>query len=330
MTKTWILVQGRSSAGIMIAATLSLSVAANKTYASVQDTPISLTSSSWNADVVYAPLSSTDTAVAFDGQYAWDAGGAYLSGPVYLDANLGLPTYLNPLSSHVDPSQPTPFISVATNSVTGSNTEFAFQPWLDHNVNLFSSSSPGGTLTLATATAYDNIAILAASAGSGAGYVPIKMTLTFADGSTSSLLQYNVYDWSKYAGAAGNNALPYPVDRSTAGSTPTLSTSSSLDAGSQSDFQMYETDFNLQSLGYSNKAITSVSFSAPAAGHVGIFALSGYANPTQPLPVQPAAPAPAPAVPLPGSMPLSLTGGTLLALAALSRRFTRNRRQRIQ
>ncbi len=325
MTKTWVLMQGRSIAGMVIAATLWLPVATNKTFAAVQDTPISLTSSSWNADVVYASGSSADTAVAFDGQFAWDAADAFLYGGTYVNINAGLPASMGSFTPVYTPSQPTNFTSAATNSVTGSHTEFEFQPFLSNNVNLFTSSSPGATLALTTATAYDSIAILAASAGSGAGYVPVRMTLTFANGSTSSLIPYSVFDWSKYAGASGNMALPNPVDRSTAGSTPTLNTSSKLDVGSASDFQMYETDFNLQSLGYSNNAITSIGFSAAAGGDVGIFALSGYANPTQPLPVQPAALDPA--APLPGSMPLALCGGTLLALAALGRRFARNRRQ---
>ena len=84
---------------------------------------------------------------------------------------------------------------------------------------------------------------------------------------------------------------------------------------------MYETDFNLANLGYSNKAITSVSFSAPSSGDVGIFALSGYANPTQPPPVQTAAPDSA--VPLPASLPLTFSGGTLLAVLAIGRRMRR-------
>ena len=322
MTKTWVLMQGRSSAGLVIAATLLLSMATNKTHGSVQDTPVSLTSSSWNADVVYASSSwTTDSAVAFDGQYAWDAYGSAPSG-AYL--SMGLPESRDS-NGDFTPTLPTLFSSAYTDAVTGTATQFEFQPFQDaNNVNLFQNGTTGATLSLNKATAFDNIAILAASANSENGYVTIDMTLHFANGSESSLISYNVYDWSRYAGAAGNQALPYPgVDRSTASSGGTLETQSHLDADNLGDFQMYETDFNLESLGYSNNAITSVSFSAPAAGDVGIFALSGYANPTQPLPVQPTAPDPA--VTLPGSLPLTFSGGTLLALAAIGRRFARLR-----
>ncbi len=322
MTKTWVLMQGRSSAGMVIAATLLLSMAANKTHGSVQDTPVSLTSSSWNADVVYgAAVSGPDSATAFDGHYAWDGADALVSGADYLPSSVTLPTYINPTTGYYDSSHVVDFSSAVTNSITATNTEFEFQPFTLDNVNLFSGGSTGGTLTLTAATAFDNIAILAASAGSGQHYVSVDITLHFADGSTSSLVPYNIYDWGKYSGGAG--ALPNAVDRSTASSTLTPETSSQLDYNNSADFQMYETDFNLAGFGYSNKAITSVSFSAPSSGDVGIFALSGYANPTQPLPVQPTAPDPA--VTLPGSLPLTFSGGTLLALAAIGRRFARLR-----
>jgi hypothetical protein len=287
------LFRGRKIAGALIAATLLLPTLAHHAGAAVQDTPISLTSSSWNADVVYATNSPNDTATTFDGGYAWDA--AYASLDAWT-ASSGLP------------------IAPFTNSAT--NTEFEFQSFTANNVNLFSGGSTGGTLTLTAATAYDNIAILAASANASNHVANVNMTLHFADGSTSSPIPYNIYDWGGYSGATG--ALPNSVDRSTAGSSPTMASQSVLDTSNLGDFQMYETDFNLASLGYSNKALTSVSFSAPSSGDVGIFALSGYANPTQPPPVQPAAPNSA--VPLPATLPLTLTGGAFLALAAMRRR----------
>lgn len=311
------LLRGRNIAGALIAATLLLPTLTHHAGAAVQDTPISLTSSSWNADVVYgAATSGPDTATTFDGQYAWDGADAGPFSSIYVYTNAGLPTYVDPTTGHYDASHAVVFSSAVTNPITATKTEFEFQSFTANNVNLFSGGSTGGTLTLTAATAYENIAILAASAGSGQHYVPIGMTLHFADGSTSSLIGYNVYDWGKFSGPAG--ALPYAVDRSTAGSAPTNDTSSHLDTSNLTDFQMYETDFNLASLGYSNKALTSVSFSAPSSGDVGIFALSGYANPTQPPPVQPAAPNSA--VPLPATLPLTLTGGAFLALAAMRRR----------
>ena len=314
--------RGRFIAGMLVTATLLLPAATRSVMASVQDTPISLVGSSWNADVIYGPdISGPDTATAFDGQYAWDAEDAMVSGSVYLGANVTLPAYLNPNTGHYDGTHVENFDSAYINPITQTNTEFEFQPFVADNVNLFSSASSGGTLTLTTATAYDSIAILAASANSGNAYAGVGITLTFADGSTSSLIPYNVYDWSKYAGANGNAALPNAVDRSTAGSSPTAEGTTQLDSNNASDFQMYETDFNLATLGYSNKAITSVSFSAPSNGDVGIFALSVYANPTQPLPVQPTAPNSA--VPLPATLPLTLSGGALLTLMAMGRRIRR-------
>jgi hypothetical protein len=91
------------------------------------------------------------------------------------------------------------------------------------------------------------------------------------------------------------------------------------------DFQMYETDFNLESLGYSNDAITSISFNAISGGDVGIFALSGSANPLQPAPIQPDPPPsndpPASPVPTPASLPLAGLGVVLLLLRAARRAF---------
>ena len=227
-------------------------------------------------------------------------------------------------NGNFDATLPTTFNSAYTNTITGTATQFQFQPFGNtNNVNLFNNGTAGATLSLNNATALDNIAILAASANSGTHYVTVNMTLHFANGSKSSPILYNVYDWSIFSG--GNAALPYSVSRSSAGSSSTPETQSKLDNSNPADFQMYETDFNLQSLGYSNNAITSVSFSAVTGGDVGLFALSGYANPDPQVPVLPDPPATA--VPTPASLPLSFAGGTLLALAAIGRRFTRNRKK---
>ena len=325
MKKPWVLLQGHSMSGMMIAATLLLPVAANKAYASVQDTPVSLNSSSWNADVVYGAASfATDSAVAFDGQYAWDALGSRPSGD---EVTAGLPEYQDPNTGVRYATLPTLFNSVYINTITGTATQFEFQPFENtNNVNLFNNGAAGATLSLTDATALDNIAILAASANSGTHYITVNMTLHFANGSESSPILYNVYDWSKFSG--GNAALPHSVSRSSADSNGMLETQSKLDTSNPADFQMYETDFNLQSLGYSNNAITSISFSAVTGGDVGIFALSGYANPDPQVPVLPDPPATA--VPTPASLPLSFAGGTLLALAAMGRRFARNRKQMLR
>ncbi len=313
----------------MVAATLLLPVAANKAFASVQDTPVSLTSSSWNADVVYGAASfTTDSAVAFDGQYAWDALGSM---PSWAFVSAGLPEYQDPSTGSRYATQPTLFNSAYTNTITGAATQFEFQPFQNaNNVNLFNNGTAGATLSLNNATAFNNIAILAASANSGPHYVAVNMTLHFANGFQSAPISYNVYDWSQSSG--GNWALPYSVSRSSASTSGTLETQSILDTSNPADFQMYETDFNLQSLGYSNNALASISFSAVTGGDVGIFALSGYVNPNPQTPVlndPPVTPAANSAVPLPGSMPLTFSGGVLLALVAMGRRFTRNRKRLI-
>ncbi len=322
MKKQLDLFRGRNIAGTLIAAALLLPVAETNVRATlqVQATPISITSSSWNADVVYASESPTDTAVGFDGTHAWDAYGINY-GPngtnEYTDES-GLPAITS------DPGAAVVFTSRATDALNSSKTTFQFQSFLGNNCLWFNSYSPSNGLTLTTPKAYDNLAILSASANAAPPGATLSMTLTLADGTTTVLSPFTVYDWSINVGNAIQMALPNAVDRS-AGSSGTEKTSFSPDApllngeGSQY-YQMYETDFNLAS--YSNKAITSVSFSAPSSGDVGIFALSGYANPTQP-PLVKLAPPDSP-VPLPASLPLTFFGGTLLALAAIGRRIRRS------
>ena len=317
MTKTWVLMQGRSIAGMVIASTLLLPVVENKAQASVQygqATPVLLASSSWNADVVYAAKSPNDTATAFDGTYAWYASYALDSGSTVQG---GLP------SNWQEPATSYEFVSASAGTLSVGKTEFEFQSFLGNNCNLFSGSGSSATLTLTTPTAYDNLALLGVSANASGDVATVSMVLNFANGGSSAPFSYEVYDWSQSVGPTNQGAISGGVDRSIATTgTGTEATTFSPADGGTGYFQMYETDFGLPST-YANELISSISFGAPTGGDVGIFALSGYANPIQPAFVQPAAPDPA--VTLPGSMPLTFAGGTLLALAAIGRRFARMR-----
>ena len=316
MTKTWVLMQGRSIAGMVIASTLLLPVVENKAQASVQygqATPVLLASSSWNADVVYAAESPNDTATAFDGTYAWYASYALDSGSTVQG---GLP------SSWHEPTSSYEFFSASAGTLGVSETEFEFQSFLGNNCNLFSGWGASATLTLTKPTAYDNLALLGVSANAPGDAAMVSMVLNFANGASSAPFSYDVYDWSKSVGPTSQGAISGGVDRSIATTgTGTEATTFKLADGGIGYFQMYETDFGLSST-YANELISSITFSNVTGGDVGIFALSGSANPTQPPLVQPAALDPA--VPLPGSMPLTFFGGTLLALAAIGRRIRRS------
>ncbi len=302
---------GRNIAGTLAAATLLLAMTENKARASVQfgqASPVLLTDSSWNADVVYAARSLNDTATAFDGTYAWYATNALYNGS---DAQGGLP------SSWQNPPMSYEFFSASAGTLGQAETEFEFQSFLTNNCNLFNSSGSGATLTLTTPTAYDNLALLGVSANAAKGDATVSMVLNFANGSSSTPINYNVYDWSAAVGPKSQMALANAVDRSVATTgTETEATTFTPADGGGGYFQMYETDFGLSST-YADQLITSISFSAPSSGDVGIFALSGYANPVQPKYSPPDPPA---TVPTPAALPLEALGAAVLALAATLRR----------
>jgi hypothetical protein len=305
---------------MLMSATIVLPVAAKTATADIQATPISVTSTSWNADVVYAANSAnSDSAKSFDGSYAWDALDAILYGDTNVTSGLG---------STSPPTEPYVFSSAAGDNLNTTKTQFEFQSFLSNNADYF--SGPGGALTLTTATAYDNIAILAASSNSGQNAVQVNMTLNFANGTSSAPIAYSIYDWGDSHGPTAQWALAKPVDRSTDSSSTAVESTSNLDTANLQDFQMYETDFNLAQLGYSNDAITSISFSAPSGGDVGIFALSGSANPVQPARIQsdppPSNDPPASPVPTPASLPLAGLGVVLLLLRAARRAFNESLR----
>ncbi|MGC8625831.1 MAG: hypothetical protein ACP5VQ_11295, partial [Phycisphaerae bacterium] len=159
--------------------------------------------------------------------------------------------------------------------------------------------------------------LLGVSANAANGVASVSMVLNFANGSSSTPIDYSVYDWSAAGGPKSQMALANAVDRSVATTgTETEATTFKPADGGGGYFQMYETDFGLSST-YANELITSISFSAPSSGDVGIFALSGYANPVQPtyVPPSPSTPSdPPPAVSAPATLPLAALGTILLGL----------------
>lgn len=313
------LLRGCGITGIFVAVTLALTPAENQVRAAVQfgqATPVSLTSSSWNADVVYAAMSPNDTATAFDGTYAW-----YASYAEYNDSTVqgGLP------SSWQDPAVAYEFMSASAGTLDVNYTEFEFQSFLGNNCNLFSGMGSKATLTLTNPTAYDNLALLGASANAAGDVATVSMVLNFANGSSSMPITYNVYDWSKSVGPSSQGAIAGGVDRSIATTgTETEATTFKPADGGTGYFQMYETDFDLSST-YANELITSISFSATSGGDIGIFALSGYANPNQPVYVPPSSPPQndPPSVSAPATFSLTTLGAIFLGLKLALRRQRR-------
>ena len=79
-------------------------------------------------------------------------------------------------------------------------------------------------------------------------------------------------------------------------------------ASNGADYQMYESDINLATLGDNNKSISSITFTG-GGGDIGIFAISGVVNPT-------------PVVLAPEPAPLAALLCTLTGMILLGRRKT--------
>ena len=268
-----------SSQVIVLSAVTAVSSLAvtSQTLQADMATPIAATG--WNADVVYAANSPTDVAQGFDGTHAWDAAGAGTTDGS--NDNNGLP------SDQYSPTNPYTFTSSMANQINSSNTSFQFQSFIGNNVLYLNgaNSLAQSTLTLAAPAAYNNLAILAASASSSVknGLLTASFVLHFTDGSTSAAINYDPYDWGAgYSNSTADNlnALPNRVDRSAASGGTEASTFYPADSAGQY-YNMYESDINLlNSSNYANKLISSISFNAPSSGDIGIFAISGVVNPT--------------------------------------------------
>ncbi|NNM84487.1 MAG: hypothetical protein HKL96_01845 [Phycisphaerales bacterium] len=236
-------------------------------------TPIAATG--WNADVVYAAGTNADAAQGFDGTYAWVQNGAQIQG-------LTTDSEMNGLPYSSTPSQTMDFTSAATNTITGTNTQFEFQPFTSstsntaNNVLLFSGSA---TLSLSTADPFNSIALLNASAN-GPEITQVTMVLNYTDGTHSGTESFQSFDWgAEYRGATGaasSAAFSSLLDRAAVLSTYPAEVYA-LSNGP--DYQMYETDINLAALGDNNKSISSITFTG-GGGDIGVFAISGVVNPS--------------------------------------------------
>ncbi len=148
-------------------------------------------------------------------------------------------------------------------------TVFQFASYTANNVLFLTQDAPTGVLNLSTASAFDSLSILAASAdGGGNG----SLVLEYGDGSSSPPLSFNAGDYYIIAASAlthfgrlycGYYNAFYTDDYP--GAAPNL----------------YQTTLDLNALGLNTKPVVSVMFTIPdgpdtsASTTTGIFALSG-------------------------------------------------------
>jgi hypothetical protein len=148
-------------------------------------------------------------------------------------------------------------------------TIFQFAPYTANNTLYLNAAAPSGALHFASPANFNFISILAASAnGGGAG----TWTMQFADGTSSPAFNFNAADWQGTSGGAvthfgelyyGNYGIFYAYNL--VNNFPSL----------------YQTSVNLADLGWSGKAIASITFTKPAGGTLvtGVFAVSGTPGP---------------------------------------------------
>ena len=148
---------------------------------------------------------------------------------------------------------------ISGQNLTAAGTKHTLLPAIFHGEQRAAGSWQGSarnSLTLATPTAYANLAILAASTNA-ADDTP-NVTINFTDG-TSVTTTYKAYDWS-----IGTDPLRQAAD--IFGATGVNRYSPTQSPGwDQRAFGMYETDLNLTNIGgidYSTKLISSVTSSA--------------------------------------------------------------------
>ena len=226
---------------------------------------VSIGLTGWNADVIYQSNYPGDVVQGFDGEgngsYSWVENGTY-----------GAADVLNGL----------PFDGTVTSTITDqytkTNTVFQLQAYNGNNELKLGvpTVDPGQTLTLTAPAGYNNLAILAASGNRKYPNNPSTLTLTFSDGSTSSI-PYDPYDWGS-GSSSGQNAFAANLVRGPSG------TEGESLAISSASYNMYETDINLTMLTSSDgaldsaKYIKSITFAEPKSGRIGVFAVSGVQN----------------------------------------------------
>jgi autotransporter-associated beta strand protein len=167
-----------------------------------------------------------------------------------------------------------------TGGITGTNitsavngTPFTLQPFMSNNTLQIKEGSTG-SLTMPTPTAFTTLSILAMS--TQANNETPNITIHFSDG-TSVTTTYKAYDWSLANGTrtAASVFGSAGVNR--------YGPSSGWDTGA---YGMYETDINMTNISgvdYSNKAISSITFTATTydtlnRGYTDIYAISGAAR----------------------------------------------------
>jgi hypothetical protein len=269
---------------------MAMALAALAVPSARADVAVPITLTGWNADVVTDANPATRFAVGFDaGTPGVDAGSWFEAGAGgHAD---GLPSGQNFSSAIIDP-------------VTGGPTTFHLQPANGNNVLQLGGGHPASnTLTLATPGTYSSLSILAAS-GSSFGLTTGTLVLHFTDGTSSSLLSYNAFDWSAVTAGVGPFVALGGVARNF--DVGTNGTGFIYYRPHEPPYALYETDINLAALGLAGRDLQSITFNEATGpsgvGSTGIFAVSGVA------------------VPEPSTLALLVSGGLGLASYRLRRR----------
>ena len=234
-------------------------------------TPI--TGTGYNVDVVRENAGSNPN---FANAFAGDPFSSWIEDGIR--GYRGLPT-------EVGQDTTTTVLSAATNTVTGGHTTFEFQPYsVDPTTNggaaynvIQDTTGSGVIFTLSTAAAYTSLALDAASTDASATSEGTLM-LHFANGSSSSLIDYNAFDWGNFSAHADTRVFANDLARAELDTTGYSANSNNtpIDTGNGNAFNMYETDINLASLGYGSSAISSITFyKAGDSSGTGIFGISG-------------------------------------------------------
>jgi hypothetical protein len=171
--------------------------------------------------------------------------------------------------------------SALTNPVTGGQTVFQLQPFNGNNALLLQYPAANtGTLSFVTPSRYRTLAILSAgynAASNGLG----SFVINFSDGSQSSPLNYNAFDWGF---GQSNIAIDGRGRNFNSGGD-----GKAFNYNQPVPFKLFETDVDLVALGLNGHLVSSLTFSGgtisdqPGVPNHGpwttIFAVSGVTVP---------------------------------------------------